>query len=156
MTPICVWGQQTGGSEHPSMAAWAEGMLSLSGSLTYLTRDARTPQDRSAPQAASLQSACSLGLYKRYFLVRTIVGILEMPGDKTLHSMPGTTPLPSQKWGCFKQARLGCEPSAMAFPLFCSLGQVPVLQASVYLLCSPTIPHPMLWYSLLAPRQFFS
>lgn len=108
------------------------------------------------PQAAPLQSACSLGLYKRYFLMRTIVGILEMLGDKTLHSMPGTMPLPSQKWGCCKQARLGCEPSAMAFPLFCSLGQVPVLQASVYLLCSPTIPHPMLWYSLLAPRQFFS
>lgn len=53
------------------MAAWAEGMLSLAESLTYLTRDVRTPQDHSAPQAASLQSACSLGLYKRYFLMRT-------------------------------------------------------------------------------------
>lgn len=51
-----------------------------------------TPQDHSVPQAASLQSAWSLGLYKHYFLMRTIVGILEMPGNKTLHSSPGAQP----------------------------------------------------------------
>lgn len=37
-----------------------------------------TSQDHSVPQAASLQSAWSLSLYKHYFLMRTILG---NPGD---------------------------------------------------------------------------
>lgn len=77
-----------------------------------------TPQDHSVPQAASLQSAWSLGLYKHYFLMRTIVGILEMPGDKTLRSMPGQCWCPARSGGVANKPDWVASPAPWLFHCF--------------------------------------
>lgn len=46
-----------------------------------------------------------------------------MPGNKTLHSRPGTLPVPSHGSVCWGQISLGCEPSSMVFSYLATWGR---------------------------------